>query len=539
MRQPPQEVEAKFLLNDAAMAGQLAAAPTLATANLSPGITVDTADTYYDTADFRLLRQGWGLRIRRQQDRLLATLKAQRLERGAALYARTEIEETLPAGATIAARADWPAGLTTALDELVKPETPLTPICHIQQRRVKRLVQRPAEGDAADAPTDATPFAELSIDAVSVALDNRAPVLAHFHELEVELLDGDEAALVELAAAIAATLPVTPSQTSKLERALQLLATHPLAAPENWQGIHPEMHMAEACRLIWREQLTVMLLNEAGVRCGDDPEYVHDMRVAIRRARAAAKLYGDYFRPKAIRRIRKGLQRTARALGAVRDLDVAILRLERFERQSSRNADLRATLTQWRAQRSAAHAQLQAWLSSQRYERFLAEWHTFCTMPGKGVRRFEPKSGQAPTPVQVRHVMPSTILNRFEEVRAFETLFETDEVLSAEMLHQLRIACKYLRYNLEFVRSLLGTRADALIKDLRRLQDDLGDLNDAVVSKRMLAGDPPAALEPGQMRYLRVQEKTIDKLRRKAGADFAHFVAPTNRQRLALVIARI
>jgi triphosphatase len=214
-------------------------------------------------------------------------------------------------------------------------------------------------------------------------------VLAHFHELEVELLDGDEAALVELAAAIAATLPVTPSQTSKLERALQLLATHPLAAPENWQGIHPEMHMAEACRLIWREQLTVMLLNEAGVRCGDDPEYVHDMRVAIRRARAAAKLYGDYFRPKAIRRIRKGLQRTARALGAVRDLDVAILRLERFERQSSRNADLRATLVQWRAQRSAAHAQLQAWLSSQRYERFLAEWHTFCTMPGAGVRDFD------------------------------------------------------------------------------------------------------------------------------------------------------
>jgi CHAD domain-containing protein len=130
-------------------------------------------------------------------------------------------------------------------------------------------------------------------------------------------------------------------------------------------------------------------------------------------------------------------------------------------------------------------------------------------------------------------------LNRFEEVRAFETLFETDEVLSAEMLHQLRIACKYLRYNLEFVRSLLGTRADALIEDLRRLQDDLGDLNDAVVSKRMLAGDPRVPLEPGQMRYLRAQEKTIDKLRRKAGADFAHFVAPTNRQRLALAIARI
>ena len=41
------------------------------------------------------------------------------------------------------------------------------------------------------------------------------------------------------------------------------------------------------------------------------------------------------------------------------------------------------------------------------------------------------------------------------------------------------------------------------------------------------------------MRYLRAQEKIIEKLRRKAGADFTHFIAPTNRQRLALAIARI
>ncbi|MBP8293165.1 MAG: CHAD domain-containing protein, partial [Caldilineaceae bacterium] len=130
-------------------------------------------------------------------------------------------------------------------------------------------------------------------------------------------------------------------------------------------------------------------------------------------------------------------------------------------------------------------------------------------------------------------------LNRFEDVRVFETTFEAGVAPLPETLHQLRIACKYLRYNLEFVRNLLGPRADALIEHLRRLQDDLGDLNDAVVSKRMLSGEPGAPLEPGQMRYLRAQEKTIEKLRRKAGVDFAHFVAPTNRQRLALAIARI
>jgi CHAD domain-containing protein len=227
----------------------------------------------------------------------------------------------------------------------------------------------------------------------------------------------------------------------------------------------------------------------------------------------------------------------------VRDLDVAILRLERFAGQPgvrrAQDAGLLATLAQWRDQRAAAHATLVAWLSSKRYARFLAEWGAFCMTPGSGVRAFAPAPGETLTPFQVRHVMPSTILDRFENVRAFETLFAADVAQPPETLHQLRIACKYLRYNLEFVHDLLGARAGALIADLRRLQDDLGDLNDAAVTKRMLSGRDGAPLEPGQMRYLRAQEKIIEKLRRKAGVDFARFVAPANRQRLALAIARI
>ena len=49
------------------------------------------------------------------------------------------------------------------------------------------------------------------------------------------------------------------------------------------------------------EQQMALLLNEAGIRFSSDPEYVHDARVAIRRARAAARIYRGYFKPKAIR----------------------------------------------------------------------------------------------------------------------------------------------------------------------------------------------------------------------------------------------
>lgn len=535
MHQAPQEVEAKFLLTDAAAVGQLVTAPRLAAAFLAAGShKVETEDTYYDTADFRLLRSGWGLRIRRLADGRLATIKALGLDRGAPLAARTEIEEALPDAAQITSRSDWPEPLVQALDPLLKADAPLAAICHLHQERIKRAVYLQANDASADTP----PFAELSIDAVSISSAEDGPVLARFDELEVELRDGDQADLSALAAAIAAELPVTPSQTSKLERALQVLGRHPSTAPENWQGIHPEMHIAEACRLIWRDQLTNMLLNEAGVRFSDDPEYVHDMRVAIRRARAALTLYGDYFRPKAIRCIRKGLRRTAKALGAVRDLDVAIARLEQYADRPARNADLNEKLEEWRGQRAAAHADLQDWLGSKRYATFLTEWYKFCITSGRGVRDFATAAGQAPTPHQVRHVIPSMILSRFEDVRAFETIFESTDAPPPEVLHRLRIACKYLRYNLEFVRNLLGARGDVLIESLRILQDNLGDLNDAAVSKRML-GDTEATLEPGQMRYRRAQDKAIARLQRKAGAEFAHFVAPTNRQRLALAIARI
>ena len=212
------------------------------------------------------------------------------------------------------------------------------------------------------------------------------------------------------------------------------------------------------------------------------------MRVATRRARAAAKLYGDYFKPKAIRRYLRSLRRTARLLGAVRDLDVAIGKLERFgvKRKGYGAGRLAATLDGWRTRRTAAHAELVAWFDSNDYARFVTSFAKFCRSSGDGVRDYTPKPGEPPVPHQVRHVTPSMILNRYENIRSYETLFEGQERPPVEVLHLLRIECKYLRYNLEFVGNLLGPEAKRLLADLRKLQQDLGDLNDAVVSKQML-----------------------------------------------------
>jgi CHAD domain-containing protein len=55
-----------------------------------------------------------------------------------------------------------------------------------------------------------------------------------------------------------------------------------------------------------------------------------------------------------------------------------------------------------------------------------------------------------------------------------------------ERLHALRIACKRLRYALEFFREVLGPNTKALIKEIVAMQDHLGDLQDAVVARRLL-----------------------------------------------------
>ncbi len=546
MSQPaPQEIEAKFLIADPAVVEPLRTADELA-----PGYALEDAgevqivDEYFDTADFRLLRAGYGLRIRTGEGKRLVTLKSRRIADTAGIYRRMELEEPLAPEAKVAPISGWPEAVMQTLLPLLNGETQLEPLCRLEQTRYKRRILAARRSTPNRRSSKQTYIAELSFDDVQVRQTEEEPLLAQYAELEIELVRGlEETELHAIVAALQSQVKMEPSPVSKLEHALGVIGRHPAAAPANWQGLQSAMHMGEACRLIWREQLTQMLLNEAGVRFSDNPGYVHDMRVAIRRARAAAKLYGDYFRPKAIRRYLRRLRHTARLLGAVRDLDVAIDKLERFSsaKSSAKGDNLAAALAAWRERRAAVHAELTRWLDSHAYARFIAGFAVFCRNSGDGIRSYTPKPDEAPTPHQVRHVAPSMILTHFEKVRSFETLFEGEAGPPVAVLHLLRIECKYLRYNLEFVESLLGPEATGLLGDLRKLQEDLGDLNDAAVSKQLLteAQATDASDASDVARYQRSQEKVINKLSSQLEGDLQKFVSYRNRRRLLLAVARI
>jgi CHAD domain-containing protein len=256
-----------------------------------------------------------------------------------------------------------------------------------------------------------------------------------------------------------------------------------VALPElKTPGLRADDPMSEAGRKVLWFHFLRMLQHDPGTRAGQDIEELHDMRVATRRMRAAIRVFGDHFEKHTIARFRKGIRSVTRALGPVRDLDVFEEKARRYldgVPESARNG-LDPLLETWRGQRETARVKMIAFLDSDRYRQFKQEFGEFLQLEGAGARPIEQ---DRPVPYQVRHVAPRLIYTRYEAVRAYETVLDDAQI---ETLHALRIDCKYLRYTLEFLQELLGAGGEAVIAEVKTMQNHLGDLNDADVSVRLL-----------------------------------------------------
>jgi CHAD domain-containing protein len=126
-----------------------------------------------------------------------------------------------------------------------------------------------------------------------------------------------------------------------------------------------------------------------------------------------------------------------------------------------------------------------AYLSSARFTRFTEDFGAFLRHPGAGALPILSEKGDEPRPYRLRHVLPTTVFERLAAVRAYDEWVTGSDVPLAR-LHQLRIASKRLRYTMEFFQEVLGPEAKPAIREIKRLQDHLGDLQDAVVASNLL-----------------------------------------------------
>src|SRR4051794_3264137 len=286
---------------------------------------------------------------------------------------------------------------------------------------------------------------EVALDTVDV-LDGRRRT-ARFSELELELLDGDERALRTLAKRIDAEPAPT---TTKLERALGAL-------PEDERpGL---AHLFDA-------QLRALLAHDPGARLGAYPEDVHQLRVALRRTLAILRGAAPWVDEAWAEELRSESVRLLKALGPARDADVFHLWL--LDQAAQLDMDGRALVrldARLAQQRAEAHAEARAALEDERTLRLLFLLAT------PRVAEEEPRF---------------RALARSEAARLRKLTRKAGRPPDDELLHRLRLRGKRTRYALELAAPELGKRGRDALDAARRLQDVLGEHQDAVVAEERL-----------------------------------------------------
>jgi CHAD domain-containing protein len=334
---------------------------------------------------------------------------------------------------------------------------------------------------------------------------------------------------------------VVPSSSGVLDETVE-----PVAAPEarlvvgKTPGVTADDHIAEAGRKVMRFHLARMIARGAGVRSGHDLEDVHAMRVAMRRQRAAWRVFGAAFRQGRTKRYRTGLRDVAARLGAVRDLDVLLEAADHYRADLpvTEQRALEPLLADWRAHRDDARVLLVRELDSEGYRRWLDDYRDFVRTEGASVLPVG-----ATQPHRIRDTTASRVWTAYEQVRGYEPVLRWADV---ETLHELRIAGKWLRYSLEFVREALGDDSGPLIAKVTALQDHLGLLNDADVAASMArtflvehAGDLAAIESAAIGRYLVSREREIVRLRRSVGPAWRGVAGIGYRRALGRVVAAL
>jgi CHAD domain-containing protein len=590
----PVEVELKYRVVDLAVAERYLVAEDIGSfSGTAAPRSSQFEDRYVDTADGAMTRAGFAVRLRQSGRGTIVSVKSlARTEGPGGSVRREELEG--PADRT-AGPLDWPASDARSLVLELAGDAPLLELVTIRQLRRKRIVRDGDtrvelsldEVDVVSRSRVVDRFVELEAELVKGAEERLAGLAEVFAadpalepangskfeaamaavrhgsrrrrnggpvDEEIEAADGDgrdhaadgatatpaaSTASAEAAAAEHESPAAVPTSSDLLAEAVEeaLTADTRLVVGKT-PGVTPDDHVAEAGRKVMRFHLARMLAREAGTREGHDPEDLHAMRVATRRQRAAWRVFGASFRPGRTRRYRNGLREIASRLGAVRDLDVLLeaADLYRADLSVSEQRAIEPLLTDWREHRDDARVLLIRELDSDGYRRWVDDYRDFVRTEGAAVVPVGPTQ-----PHRVRDTTASRVWTAYEQVRGYEPVLRWADV---ETLHELRIAGKWLRYTLEFVREALGDDAAPLIARVTALQDHLGLMNDANVSASMArtflvehAGEMSGLESAAIGRYLVSREREVARLRRTIGAPWRGVAGVTFRRTLGRVVA--
>ena len=462
---PHKEIEVKLELAPANLP-DLKKIPLLRTVKRKPNSATQVS-VYFDTNGQKLRKKGLMLRVRREGRHYTQTIKA---TANAGTFQRDEWEAEI-------------AGHDPNLDEA--NGTALEPVLTKKLRRALKPVFETRVRRTTYPLVNNGRAIELTVDRGTIETGKRSLPLC---EIELELKRGNAAELFDVAHELTQALPARLAVKSKSERGYEILdGRQELPVKAAAVDLHAGVSAREAFKTVAFACLKQVINNEPALIRGD-PEGVHQMRVGLRRLRAAMSLFAALLRDPQTAAIKSELQWLGGELGPARELEVLVNRVVApMKRQRRRWRGMPSLSHEFAERRDAALSRAQAAVQSARFRVLtldVAAWLEagLWTSPQDDLVR---DRGDLP----IEQFAFEQLARRWRKVRKKGRVLER---LDARSRHKLRIQTKKLRYAAEFFATLFSTkralkRRKQFLPALERFQDGLGDLNDIAVHEKRIA----------------------------------------------------
>lgn len=412
--------------------------------------------TYYDTNKQKLRRHGLTLRVRKVDGHYVQTVKA--------------------GGSGSVTRGEWEDEVAGASPDLTKTaNTPLEEVASKNLRRKLKPVFQTNVHRTVQTRRVQRSQIELAVDRGRVGVGHRSRPIVEF---ELELKSGHTTDLFRLARILERKTGGELDLRSKSERGYQLAAGDTGGGAQRAEPIRlrHDLPPRDAFRAIAYSALRHVTANADPVR-DLDSEGVHQMRVGLRRLRAAISLFEDVLPRASTARIKTELKWITGELAPAREIDVFLKEsIGPIAEQGVPRRGVRAIRKKFSVQRTAAFGRARDAVGSARYRRLLInviEW----------IETGRPRTNDE------RSIAPyaAAVLDR--RISKARKQGKRLDDLDPRQRHKLRINVKKIRYAVDFFKSLYRNRDQKKLADLsdrlKLVQSALGTLNDFMAHREL------------------------------------------------------
>jgi triphosphatase len=447
-----------------------------------PPQTRTLRSVYFDTPDRRLRAQGLSLRVRRVGRRWIQTVKAD-TEVRAGLSNPIEIE-----GEVHGTKPELGSVRDRAVRKKIKNALEGSALVPVFETVVRRTTRRLRVGDNGEI--------ELALDEGVV----RSPAgSSEIREAELELKSGSVGSLLTAAEALFADEPIRLADKSKAERGYELALGKPAEALKPLLATQPALEKTQSCAdalgAILSTVASQILHNWQVVAESNDPEGAHQLRIGLRRFRSALRVFRPVADGSRLRELDAKAREVGGLVGELRDADVLIDGVVGPVKASHRDELDFARLCEILAsERNIKRDRVRAALLSPRWSGFQLKLALLSKVSAWSDTRAQDAALARP----VRKHAGKALERSWRTVARWGK--RLDE-LTVEERHQMRKSLKVLRYAAEFFQPIYPEKpARRFVRELKRIQEIFGYLNDVATAKKLIDLPPDHAADAALQR---------------------------------------